>query len=254
MNGSVSSSSVSSNIRDPSSNRVRVRKPPPSHEYVVPSNFATIPTNNVQKRMMKNAYYHHNRNISNRQRLSLPPSIKEEENEDDDVILDTRRHRHHSYPVAIMDDEDEDIPLAVLAYRKGFVVPDKAENVFPLVQHIPSHQHQPPFLQQNQRSYYRYSDPCLPPNSILHYPPPPSMINYATNNRHPSFSKKEKFMPSFYQLQQNGSYSSSSSSNSSSNSSLSSLGNNRPSSPSSSSSCTNTATRKNFCRQQSFPI
>ncbi|KAG2235567.1 hypothetical protein INT48_002341 [Thamnidium elegans] len=99
--------------KDPSFNQVKIRNQKPTHQYVIPSNFATIPNNPVQSRIMRNAH--------NRRRVSLPPSIKEED---------------------VDEENEEDIPLAILAYRKGFITPDN----LPLVQDL---QHK------------RYSDPCF---------------------------------------------------------------------------------------------
>ncbi|GAA5798636.1 hypothetical protein HPULCUR_004041 [Helicostylum pulchrum] len=92
--------------KDPSFNQVRIRNQKPTHQYVIPStNFATIPNNHVQSRIMRNAH--------NRRRISLPPSIREEEDDKDE-------------------EDEEDIPLAILAYRKGFITPDS----LPLVQDL----------------------------------------------------------------------------------------------------------------------
>jgi hypothetical protein len=171
---------VRNDIKDPSRHQVKLRKINQQHEYVVPSSFATIPTNNVQKRIMRNAY--------NRKRISFPPSIKEE---DEDLAVET----------AI--DEDEDIPLAVLAYKKGFIVPNRIENVFPLIQHIPHHfpgkhirncHHSP----RDSSTYYTHCHHC------------DTAAELAMNPK----SQWQQQHQQFYQLQQDSSSSSISSSSS----------------------------------------
>lgn len=109
-------------LKDPSTDKVRIRETKRFHEFVVPSNFATIPTNHTQSRIMRNAHINTHRRI---------PSTKELE-------YDTEEDDDHMPTTPISDEEDdENTPLAVLAFRKGFVVPDKVENVYPLIQHIP---------------------------------------------------------------------------------------------------------------------
>ncbi|EPB88354.1 hypothetical protein HMPREF1544_04820 [Mucor circinelloides 1006PhL] len=61
------------------------------------------------------------------------PSIKEQdeyETEDDDESMPKT-------PIVDDDEDDENIPLAMLAFRKGFIVPDRVEHVYPLIQHVP---------------------------------------------------------------------------------------------------------------------
>lgn len=113
--------------KDPSFNQGRIRHQKPTHQYVIPSNFATIPNNPVQSRIMRNAH--------NRRRISLPPSIREEEEEEED--------------------DEENIPLAILAYRKGFITPDS----LPLVQDLQRKRYTDPCFQmmQNHQFYQLYN-------------------------------------------------------------------------------------------------
>ncbi|KAL9543447.1 hypothetical protein MBANPS3_008106 [Mucor bainieri] len=153
-------------LKDPSSDKVKIRRAKQSHEYVVPTHFATIPTNHIQSRIMKSAH--------TRSHLRIP-SIKEQdeyETEDDDDHL----------PKTPIDDddeeEDENIPLAMLAFRKGFVIPNKVEQVYPLIQHVPQmvpvkcsniNSSKTPFHISNHQypMMYNYYSAMLPP---MHYP------------------------------------------------------------------------------------
>jgi hypothetical protein len=178
---------VRNGIKEHSCYQVKVRKAHPSHEYVVPSNFATIPTNNIQKRIMNN---------NNRRRISFPPSIKEE-NEDEDFFVESQ---------TAAADEEEDIPLAVLAYRKGFVVPDRIENVFPLIQHIPQSKYVP-------SRHHSLRDPCSHrPSSSSNYNHNQYNNRYHCDNLVNPLGQSLQPHQQFYQLNMNNSYSSSSNS------------------------------------------
>lgn len=111
------------------------------HDYVVPmNNFSSLPTPASRTRMIRNIHY---------KRISFPPSIKEEDEDEQQEEQD-----------------EEDIPLAILAYKKGLVVPD---NMFPLVQHIQ------PIQTQRKRHYYHYP-------TIQHEPPSEPPKFYHTRN------------------------------------------------------------------------
>ncbi|GAN09175.1 hypothetical protein MAM1_0249d08697 [Mucor ambiguus] len=180
-------------LKDPSSDKVKIRRAKHTHEYVVPSHFATIPTNHTQSRIMKNAHVNTHLKI---------PSTKEQdeyETEDDDEHMPKT-------PIGDIDEDDEDIPLAMLAFRNGFVVPDKVEHVYPLIQHVPqvmpiesakSKNSKAPSQVNNHSSpmMYNYSA-ILPP---MHYP-----------EHHPQQQPQQ-----FYHLSRNYSYNSTPCSNSS---------------------------------------
>lgn len=183
-------------LKDPSSDKVKIRRAKHSHEYVVPFNFATIPTNHTQSRIMRNAH------ISTRLRI---PSIKEQdeyETEDDDDHMPKT-------PIGDDDDDDENIPLAMLAFRKGFVVPDKVEHVYPLIQHVPQMM---PTKRSNSKSN-------MAPSHINNHRLP-MMYNYSA--RLPPMHYPENYPQQepqqFYQLNRNYSYNSTLSFNSSTSS------------------------------------
>lgn len=151
---------------------------------------------------MKNAH------ISTHLRI---PSIKEQdeyETEDDDDHMPKT-------PIGGDDDDedDENIPLAMLAFRKGFVVPDKVEHVYPLIQHVPQ---MIPIKCSNSKSN-------MAPSHINNHQLP-MMYDYSA--RLPPMHYPENYPQQepqqFYQLNRNYSYSSSTPSFNSSVSSLSS--------------------------------
>lgn len=147
------------------------RNPRQSQEYIVPPHFVTIPTNNIQKRIMKNV-----QNTRNRRRISFPPSIKEE-NEDEEMSVQPQT-------AAAEDIDDEDVPLAILAYRKGLSVPDRIESAFPVIPHVPtaSHQSQTKYA-SSRRPSLKDSHPRSPsPNSFYHHNQQDTHQQY--NNRH----------------------------------------------------------------------
>lgn len=214
-------------LQDPSFNQVRLRRQQQSHEYVVPSSqFVTLPnTSFTQRQMMNNAH----RNSYKKKRFSLPPPTIREE---DEMLF--------SDPITVRnceDDDEEDIPLAVLAYRKGFKVPVKANDSIPLIQqqkHVYPNENIQAAAFEYPHPYY-YMNPCF--------------NNSSTNNTIPAHSQQP---PSLYQLNSNSSGSSFSAS--SSNSSLSSIENNNSSKRTNHNS-TNTKNRTlKYARRQSSHI
>ncbi|KAF1798846.1 hypothetical protein V8B55DRAFT_1521876 [Mucor lusitanicus] len=185
-------------LKDPSSDKVRIRRAKHSHEYVVPSQFATIPTNHTQSRIMRNAHI--------KTHLRRPTSIKEQdeyETEDDDDHMPKT-------PIGNGDeDDDEDIPLAMLAFRKGFVVPNKVEHVYPLIQHVPQ---MVPIKRSDS-----YSSKA---QSHINNHRFPMMYNYSAISppMHYSENHPQQQPQQFYQLNRNYSYNSTLSSNSSASS------------------------------------
>lgn len=130
-----------SSLKNPSYQQVKTR---PKHDYVVPMNtFPCLPTLSSRTRMLRNGQY--------TRRISFPPSIKEEDEED-----------------------EEDIPLALLAYKKGLIVPDSNSTLYPLVQHCI----QQPTMKRHH--YYHYPTFILPPSD------PPQL--YHRNNSNQSSS------------------------------------------------------------------
>lgn len=112
-------------LQDPSFNQVKLRKQHQLHEYVVPSSQSpTLPTNLSHTHIMKNT-----RNSYKKKRFSLPPpTIREEE----EILFSESITVRNEPPCS--EEDDEDIPLAVLAYRRGFKVPVKvnhAQHVYP---------------------------------------------------------------------------------------------------------------------------
>ncbi|KAL7333723.1 hypothetical protein PS15p_202587 [Mucor circinelloides] len=177
-------------LKNPSSDKVRIRKSKRSHEYVVPFNFATIPTNHTQSRIMKSAHTNAYRKI---------PSIKEQdeyETEDDDESMPKT-------PIVDDDEDDENIPLAMLAFQKGFVVPDKVEHVYPLIQHVP------------QKVPMKSAKSTTPPIHTCNHTVP-IMYNYSTILRPTQYSEYHpQQQHRFYSLNQNYSHNSTPGSNSS---------------------------------------
>ena len=165
--------------------KVRTRETKRSHEFVVPSNFATIPTNHTQSRIMRNAYIGTHRKITS---IKEQVEYNNEEDDDDD----------HMPTTPIGDEEnDENIPLATLAFQKGFVVPDKVENVYPLIQHIP--QAMPLKYVENKYSQsHAFDNNQSPMHNISAFLPP---MHYPGE-----YSQQYQF----YQLDRNYSYISSS--------------------------------------------
>jgi hypothetical protein len=150
----------------PSSNKIR--SPSPRHqvkhrkqsvEYVVPSRPKTsiIP---AQTRLNV-------RNAHHKQRFSLPPSIREEDDEDDDdmsmnepIIIRNNVCQH--------DDEDE-IPLAFLAYRKGYMVPENNNNIIPIIQPSNNNRRKQNLSQHHPNYYGNSTGFTLPvPNKLYH--------------------------------------------------------------------------------------
>lgn len=134
----MNATTIKSKPKDPSYHQVKIKvktQQIQTHEYVIPSNFATIPNNRVQSRIMRNAH--------NKKRFSLPPSIKEEEENNDD---------------------EDNIPLAILAYRKGFITPDKEKDVFPLVS-LQKRKSNPITTYSNFHQFYQLSNYSSSSNS-----------------------------------------------------------------------------------------
>ncbi|KAI8987447.1 hypothetical protein BDF20DRAFT_265700 [Mycotypha africana] len=173
-------------LRDPFYCKVKVRRAHQPHEYVVPSDFAAIPQNPVQRRIIRSAHHSHQR-----KRFFFPPAIKEESNEDDegavnDMDTDSLSDSEYNGPKTPTEEEeeenDENMPLALLAVKKGYVVPHKAATAFPLIQHIPSHHQQQQQANlfdnrsNNRRPYYAaYPFPPHMNSPVYvypHYPPP----------------------------------------------------------------------------------